>query len=260
MDKHRFEEMRPHELERVVAECPLAWVPVGTLEWHGPQLPVGLDAVKAHALCLRCAARAGGAVLPPSYHSMLGMMFPWTFRYPPRVLRDTVMTTWEFLYDYGFRAIITVTGHYPSAQVAALMAMAHAFMRRRDAVVLAVPEFAMAPDARYCGDHAARWETSILMELRPELVDHEKLEGLRGMRGFALSRQGIQGRNPGDAASRETGAAVVAEMVDRFAAMAGDMLNTMDKQMVRDFHRSVGSRFVRENAQRLKGLFREAFT
>lgn len=260
MKAHRFEEMRPFELERLVAEQPLAWVPVGTLEWHGPHLPVGLDALKAHALLLRCAERAGGAVMPPSYHSMLGMMFPWTFRYPPRVLHDTIMTTWKFLYEYGFRAIITVTGHYPSAQVAALMAMAHAFMRRHDAVVLAVPEFAMAPDARYCGDHAAQWETSIMMELRPELVHDVQRGKLKGLRGFDLMRTGIQGRNPGDAATREIGAAVVDEMVERFGAMAAEMLQTRDKDMVRDFHASVGKRFVQENAERFKGLLEKAFS
>jgi creatinine amidohydrolase len=254
----RFEEMRPDELEAAVAECPLAWVPVGTLEWHGRHLPVGLDALKAHALCLRCAERAGGVVLPPSYHSMLGMMFPWTFRYPPRVLRDTMMTTWKFLNEYGFRSIITVTGHYPPTQVAALMALAHEFMRRSDTMVLAVPEFAMAPESRYCGDHAAKWETSILMELRPELVNREKLEEIKGLRGFALWKHGIQGRNPGDAASRETGRAVVEEMVENFSVMARKMLLSRDQSLVREFHASVARRFFTEHAARFKSLVENA--
>jgi creatinine amidohydrolase len=259
MEKLRFEEMRPDELEALVAQRPLAWVPVGTLEWHGAHLPVGLDALKAHALCLRCAERAGGVVLPPSYHSMLGLHFPWTFRYPARVLRDTMMTTWTFLAEYGFRSIITVTGHYPPRQVAVLMGLAHAFMRRHDALVLAVPEFAMAPESRYCGDHAARWETSILMELRPELVDRARLDELKGLRGFDLVKKGIQGRNPGDAASAETGRAVVAEMVDNFAAMAEKMLVSHSRDLVRDFHMSVGERFFSEHAARLKDLFKSAF-
>ena len=40
--------------------CPVAYLPLGTLEWHGLHNPVGLDALKAHALAVRCARSGGG--------------------------------------------------------------------------------------------------------------------------------------------------------------------------------------------------------
>ena len=33
--KVKYEEMLPHEMEAAVAEFPVAYVPFGSLEWHG---------------------------------------------------------------------------------------------------------------------------------------------------------------------------------------------------------------------------------
>ena len=60
----RMELMTPDELERVLAEAPVAFVPVGTFEHHGWHLPVCFDGIKAHALCERVAERTGGTGLP----------------------------------------------------------------------------------------------------------------------------------------------------------------------------------------------------
>ncbi|HPI78141.1 MAG TPA: creatininase family protein, partial [bacterium] len=119
----RFETMTPGELERAVLSTPVAWVPVGTLEWHGRHLPVGLDAIKAHALCLRAADIAGGVVLPANYCSILGMRFPWTFRQNPAVFARNYFDILVSLKKYGFKSIIILTGHYPVEQVLALMAL-----------------------------------------------------------------------------------------------------------------------------------------
>jgi creatinine amidohydrolase len=35
-----------------MAEAPLCYLPLGTLEWHGEHAAVGLDAPKAHAVCV----------------------------------------------------------------------------------------------------------------------------------------------------------------------------------------------------------------
>ena len=53
--EHRFERLRPNEIWSRIEEFPCVFVPSGPLEWHGLQNPIGLDAVKAQALCLRAA-------------------------------------------------------------------------------------------------------------------------------------------------------------------------------------------------------------
>jgi creatinine amidohydrolase/Fe(II)-dependent formamide hydrolase-like protein len=67
--KVRFEEMFPWEISAAMAEAPLCYLPLGTLEWHGEHAAVGLDALKAHAICVRAAERSGGLVVPPIYWS-----------------------------------------------------------------------------------------------------------------------------------------------------------------------------------------------
>ena len=65
----QFEEMFPWEFAQALARAPICYVPLGTLEWHGEHNAVGLDAIKAHAVCVHAARRSGGIVVPPLYWS-----------------------------------------------------------------------------------------------------------------------------------------------------------------------------------------------
>ncbi len=65
MDKVCYEQMWPREVVVARQAKPLAYLPLGTLEWHGPHNVLGLDAIKAHALCERAARVGGGLVMPP---------------------------------------------------------------------------------------------------------------------------------------------------------------------------------------------------
>ncbi|MBK8504013.1 MAG: creatininase family protein [Saprospiraceae bacterium] len=39
-------------------------MPLGAIEWHGLHLPIGLDSMTSHGICLRVADRVGGLVMP----------------------------------------------------------------------------------------------------------------------------------------------------------------------------------------------------
>ena len=41
--KVQYEEMLPHELERIIREAPAAYVPLGSLECHGWHMALGND-------------------------------------------------------------------------------------------------------------------------------------------------------------------------------------------------------------------------
>ena len=60
----RYELMRPAELIRRREACPLAYLPLGPIEWHGWHNPSGLDGIKAHELCLRAARKGAGWCFP----------------------------------------------------------------------------------------------------------------------------------------------------------------------------------------------------
>jgi hypothetical protein len=42
--------MRPAQLEAAGRKLPVVYVPFGCIEWHGRHLPLGNDAIKAHAI------------------------------------------------------------------------------------------------------------------------------------------------------------------------------------------------------------------
>ena len=71
MKNYRYETMLPHEFLKAVEECPVFIIPTGLLEWHGDHLPLGLDALKIHAIALNIAQKLGGGnswthLLPPA--------------------------------------------------------------------------------------------------------------------------------------------------------------------------------------------------
>jgi creatinine amidohydrolase len=187
-----YEEMLPYQIDEVMREKPIAYLPWGALEWHGKHLAIGNDALKAHALCLGAAKRSGGVVLPPVWvgFETLGLRgFPHTLEFSEDVVRQLASEYLTQLDKNGFKVIVLVTGHYGSPHVNALKSVAERVGRRTKARIWVLPEYELTKeDIGYRGDHAAKWETSLLMHLRPELVDmsqqptdpQAKLEGVGG--------------------------------------------------------------------------------
>ena len=66
-DQVQFELMRPAQIVEARRRCPVAYLPVGPLEWHGPHLPMGTDGIHAHRIALEVARRVGGVVFPPYF-------------------------------------------------------------------------------------------------------------------------------------------------------------------------------------------------
>ncbi len=61
----RFDYMTPAQLRARRDRCNLAFLPVGTLEWHGSTQPFGTDNLIPHHLAQIVAGRFGGVVFPP---------------------------------------------------------------------------------------------------------------------------------------------------------------------------------------------------
>jgi hypothetical protein len=48
MNKVQFEEMFPWDISRAMADTPIVYPPLGTLDWHGEHNAVGLDGFKTN--------------------------------------------------------------------------------------------------------------------------------------------------------------------------------------------------------------------
>ncbi len=221
----RYETSRPAALRDMLARAPIAWVPLGALEWHGEHAPLGLDSFKAAWICERAAERVGGVVFPAmSWGAFHTLRFPFTFRFGKRALRRQVRAALDQLADFGFRAIVLVTGHYPLAQLAMLRAECRRVSARRGVAAMGISEAMLATDIGYLGDHAAKWETSILMAIAPDLVDLAALPADPMTLDERAERLGIFGIDPRTHASADEGRRALDLIVPRLAEAAARLL------------------------------------
>ena len=58
MKKVLYEELLPEECVQRIKEMPVAYLPLGTLEWHGPHMPLGADGIQSKELFVRVAERS----------------------------------------------------------------------------------------------------------------------------------------------------------------------------------------------------------
>jgi creatinine amidohydrolase len=198
---YRLEEMSTPALDALDRARTVVMLSVSPLEQHGPHLPVGVDAFAARYFAETIAERvvAGrpgwSAVMAPTLH--LGSFTfdtVGTITVRQRVVRDALVDYGDSLARSGFRFILVANGHAGPGHLTALDEAA-AIVSRRHRVTMAsftghlVWEFlrgryvdaieaelgrpltaeergAIAEDA-----HGGWWETSLMLLLRPDLVD-----------------------------------------------------------------------------------------
>lgn len=68
MEEVRFDRMVPSTVVARRDACNLAYLPVGSLEWHGPHMPFGTDYFTVTHLSEEAARRFGGVVFPPIFY------------------------------------------------------------------------------------------------------------------------------------------------------------------------------------------------
>ncbi|UCH35058.1 MAG: creatininase family protein [Armatimonadota bacterium] len=245
--KVRYEEMLPHEIVEARTACPVAYVPLGGVEWHGEHNCVGLDTVKMHALAMKCAEAHGGLVMPalffgepreshlmeatsgdvariaekmglPAENFAPGYMHATRVEEDERYLRLLLHVLFQ-MQSLGFRAVVLMAGHYPLLRHArAAVEMYHSQGTCR---VWACTGYELVrdeiPDA---GDHAAAWETSLMLALRPDLVDLSRLPAGDDLGDLV----GVGGRDPRKFASEEYGRKGVEAVVRRVGGKVKELL------------------------------------
>jgi creatinine amidohydrolase len=178
----QWERMLPREFREAMARLPVVFLPLGTVEWHGEHDALGLDSLKAHALCVTAARKAGGGVVhPPVYGGMGGLDKPATvILEPEHAWENSLLRPWleKLCYEFhrlGFQAIIMLTGHYGHNQQIVVREVGARMTERLQIPVLGTPEYWLAHDIGYLGDHAGIGETSLLWHLHPELVAMDRI-------------------------------------------------------------------------------------
>lgn len=220
-----YEDLTPTAFRRRLKQAPIAYLPLGTLEWHGEHLPLGSDGLQSKHFFEILARDVGGIVLPmlhlgPDrkktvadkvlYGMDLGSMH-WEEdqKYPDEQLDGSAYwiseadfkilleATWEQLARAGFK-IVVAHGHGPSTGFTKKY-----YREWQEKYGLQFFNCWGPQDDQGLGimvDHAAMNETSLVMALRPELVHMEYLP--EDPNTWPI---GVGGRDPRTHASAELG-------------------------------------------------------
>ena len=197
----RYELMLPDEIEAIMARHPTAYLPWGALEYHGRHAAVGLDGLKAHALCVALAQAEGGLVLPPVWIASNTIKIAPKLNFPRHSLdfpEDAVRTLARLhlaqLADEGFKTIFILPGHVGQPHYDILKAEAAAFgAAHRNLAVVATSECDLLPGDLVVVNHAALGEVAFLMAAYPKCVD---LARLPRDRAPTLEQDAVWGPDP----------------------------------------------------------------
>ena len=234
MNKVNYERMLPHELHEAVTAFPVAYVPIGSLEWHGKHLALGNDTLKALGILEHTARKFGGVVLPATYWGCVGKWHPWTFG---NMGQESLQGMCEYIFrglaDVGFKVIIGVTGHDVAPHVDAMRAALDAVKAEHAIEGHMMMEGGLTDFGEHRMDHAGHWETSILMYLCPDCVDMHQIRNEaigKGPLASDWTSPGIGGKDPRDGkANKQLGEMLVNGMADAIGKKAKELLGSLDE-------------------------------
>lgn len=200
MRTFQYEQMRPEELLEVLKTAPIAYLPVGPLEWHGPHNPFGTDALNARAVAEGAVKATGGVVFPTLYCGteaprspeivkrmgfedentyVVGMDVPGisvpSCYYSEEAFGMILRENLRVMMKIGFRLVVIVNGHGADGQIAAGQRIARELSHEGDTKVLFCFGFQPECENDPKMGHANISETSIMMYLHPDSVRLEAL-------------------------------------------------------------------------------------
>jgi creatinine amidohydrolase len=187
--------LRPGQLEKALRQFPAVYVPFGLIEWHGRHLPLGNDALKAHGILVKAAEQFGGVVYPPVY---------FHDGFPKESLVPVLISLFERLKKTGARVILGVSGHNVQGQIDMIDKALAPVIADGTVAGMGLWEITLSSGPESGTDHAAKWETSNMMFLYPDLVDLSTL-GDGPLAPNMKPPDGIGGQDPRKYASAEVG-------------------------------------------------------
>jgi creatinine amidohydrolase len=160
----------------------IALIPVGATEQHGPHLPLGTDFFTAKALAEAAADKTGAICTPviPIGVSAHHKQFWGTLWVSPETFRHYMYEVSISLGSHGVRRIIFVNGH--GGNLASLQEISRTL--RLEKLNSLIFQWWTNPSSielqrqlfKSKGSHAGATETSMVLAIRPELVESGRYE------------------------------------------------------------------------------------
>ncbi|MFX0080415.1 MAG: creatininase family protein [Candidatus Hodarchaeota archaeon] len=241
-----YSELNPQEFKSRILEAPIAYLPLGTLEWHGKHLPLGTDGLISSGFFIELANNIGGIVLPMlflgpdlfrninekdyygmdihSYPSSKPEQLPGSAYWVNNELfKQIIEVTLKQLKRAGFKIIIA-HGHGPSTLLFAQFSKE--WQNKFGLNLFTCWQRGESPEFGLQTDHAASNETSLMMALRPELVNLNNLS--KNMNKKPL---GLIGKDPRKHANSELGTKIITRQIENMAIILRDKLEELSKKV-----------------------------
>jgi len=183
--QYQYEKLKWPQIKAAASQEKFIVVPCGTIEDHGPHLPVDTDIVIARAICELAAEQMAGDTLvaPPLTHgySPHHMDFPGPITIDWDTYIKHTLNVINSLIHHGFRYILLLNGHgsnAPNLDLAARLAMVEHDGVRVGMVswwqLSSVMEVFQALRKSEVTSHACEAETSAYLAIDPSMVDMDK--------------------------------------------------------------------------------------
>jgi len=188
----KWEELTSKDIGAVDKETTVVIVPIGSIEVHGPHLPLGTDTMIIYYIALKAAEKEGAIVLPPLYYAYVpeNRHFPGTISLKSETFMKLLEDIVEEVYRQGFKKILILNGHGGNKRV--LRLFVRKMLEKGFKGNLYVLADTLGPLRNKIDEiretdvyeHACEIETSLMLFLKPHLVklDNVKREAKLGKR------------------------------------------------------------------------------
>ena len=172
-------EMTREDILCLLRYVDVALLPVGSLEQHGPHLPLDTDSYDAKYLLEEAVKRLEGPkppILPTVAYGVSDhhMSFPGTVTLRPETLEAVILDIGRSVATHGFQKLFICNGHGGNTPI--LKVVAQKLKRETGLLVFMDSGECMEPGKKELVDskndvHAGEYETSTSLANRKELVD-----------------------------------------------------------------------------------------
>lgn len=182
---YRVAEMTWQEIETALEETRTLLLPVGSTEQHGHHMPLGVDVYMPEAIGDAVAESSPALLAPPIWYGVSPhhTFKPGTFTVSSETFQRYVFDICASAGEWGIENVLLLNGHY-LAQDPELDIVVRRLREETGMEAFHVPLVNLFADVAAeirtadVSFHASEFETSIMLELFPELVHMDRAEGV----------------------------------------------------------------------------------
>ncbi len=171
----KLEELTSPEFASSVTKDSVVILPIGSIEEHGPHLPLATDCYQPMRVAEMVAKKTGAFIAPMIYYGVCNTTrdYPGTLSITFESLRSLTRDILSELTRNGFRNIVILTGHAGQDHMTALKIAARDVVAKSKAKILVFSDYDIIYDQNLLppdDGHAGLGETSRILGTKPELV------------------------------------------------------------------------------------------